>query len=157
MRKSDTINMQMIAIIFDFNRTIFNPVDNKLTEGALDLLASLNTVPSIDLFLVAKDKAKRYEQIDNLNIKQFFKEIIIEPEKTVGLFIHCRKQCPEETRFFVVGDRVNLEIKLGNECGMTTIWFKSGKFAVDSPNEDIAKPDHIIRNLADVLPIIRNQ
>jgi len=147
----------MIAIIFDFNRTIFNPVDNKLTEGALDLLTSLNAIPSIDLFLVAKDKAKRYKQIEYLDIKQFFKEIMIKPEKTIELFEHCQNQCSEGTYFFVVGDRVNLDIKLGNECGMTTIWFKSGKFAEDAPADDMAKPDHIIRDLADVLPIIRVQ
>ena len=49
----------MISIIFDFNRTIFNPVDDNLTEGALDLLNSLNIIPNISLFLVAKNKPKR--------------------------------------------------------------------------------------------------
>lgn len=147
----------MISIIFDFNRTIFNPVDDNLTEGALDLLNSLNIIPNISLFLVAKNKPKRYGQIEKLELKQFFKEIIIKPEKTIELFKYCQNQCDEGTHFFVVGDRVNLEIKLGNECGMTTIWFKSGKFSNDAPDDDMAKPDHIINNLKDALPIIRNQ
>ncbi len=145
----------MIAVIFDFNRTIYNSEEERLMDGAEDILRSLQLVPDLTLFLIAKGKEKRKAKIKSLNIEKYFKEVIVEPEKTVELFKHCQGQCVPETKFFVIGDRIKREIRNGNECGMTTIWFRNSKFKDEIPEEEIEQPDHTITDLIDVMPILR--
>jgi len=142
----------MNAIIFDFNRTIYDPDSKALCSGALECMQNLSGKYS--LYLVAKGGIERKELIESLGIKQYFKIVSVQPEKNVEQFIACKEDLPPDTTWCVVGDRVKKEIRYGNECGMKTVWYRSGKFAEEEPSEEIEQPDVTIDDLSDLEKII---
>ncbi len=147
------ITHNMKSIIFDYNRTIYNPEEGIVFPGSLEILQKYKDAGFV-LFLVAKGGIDRKNQIKDLNIEHFFKKIIVHPEKTKDDFIDAMNECAEKTVFFVVGDRVKKEIRFGNECDMTTIWLKNGKFKDEEPELDIEKPDHVIHELSELESVI---
>ncbi len=143
----------MKAVIFDFNRTIFDPDTKELMSGAKDVLRLLRS-KGFPLFLIAKGDATRKKQIEELGIQDFFKKIIINQNKSADDFRSCINECENRTQFFAIGDRVKEEIRHANVCGMTTIWFRNGKFANEQPANDLEKPKFIVAALREVLEII---
>jgi FMN phosphatase YigB (HAD superfamily) len=128
----------MKAIIFDFNRTLYDPDTGTFVEGALQTLEKLKKRNFL-LFLIGKGTAARADLINELGLPRFFDEIIVKEEKEIADFRYLKKKYPDAD-FYVFGDRVKKEIRFGNECGFKTIWFKNGKFAEDLPETGQEKP-----------------
>lgn len=145
--------MSAKAVIFDYNRTIFDPDSDALMPGAKDLLTTLHQ-EGIPMFLIAKGDDERRKQITHLGLEPYFKKIIVNQHKSADDFRSCLAMCEAGTTFFAVGDRVKEEISHANACGMTTIWFRNGKFANEQPENDSQKPQFTIGNLDEVLAII---
>ncbi|MBP9773114.1 MAG: HAD family hydrolase [Candidatus Peribacteraceae bacterium] len=143
----------MKAVIFDYNRTIYNPEDDKLTAGAKALL-DLFHKEGITLFLIAKGDDKRRARIQELGLEPYFKKIVVNQNKSADDYANCKKDAQEGTEFFAIGDRVKEEIKYANENGIITIWFKDGKFSTEEPENDAEKPAFIIKNLSEAADII---
>lgn len=121
-----------------------------LVEGARDLLAFLN--PRYRLALVT-DGAKRWqeEKLRRLGIAPFFDRIIISGE--VGsskLNDENFRMALEggEDRVYVVGDRLETDIRGGNAIGATTILVRRGTFAYDRETDII--PDVTVTSLAEL-------
>jgi FMN phosphatase YigB (HAD superfamily) len=136
----------MKLIIFDFNRTLFDPDKNKLEEGAIPILKKLSK--SNKLVLITTESEKRGELVRELGIEDFFERIIFTKEKSKECFLNCCLELrftPEQT--IVVGDRIKGEIFIGNLLGMFTIHFKKGKFSNESVDNDLEMPDVVIENL----------
>ncbi|MBU0766463.1 HAD hydrolase-like protein [Patescibacteria group bacterium] len=144
----------MKAIIFDFNRTIYDPESGSLHNGSLECLKSLSEKHT--LFLVAKGGEDRKQLIQSLDIEEFFRAISVQEEKNIEQFQECEKMLDADTNWFVVGDRTRKEIKYGNLCGMTTIWFKNGKFAEEAPQNQDEDPNFTIAQLFEIADIINN-
>lgn len=143
----------MKTVIFDFNRTLYDPDREQLMEGAIELLEHLKE--KVGLALIAKGDDKRREQIKQLNLQQYFPVIIIDENKNVGYFRKCMEYFdarPEET--FVIGDRVKKEIRFGNEIGATTIWFRDGKYKDELPDNGVETPKHTIKNLKEAIKLL---
>jgi len=114
-----------MKIIFDYNRTIFNPETENLYEGAFELLSDL--VKDHELYLVSANEVGREEKMKKFGIDIFFKKALFVNNKTVEIF--------EEIAFkgenvFVVGDNIYSEIKTGNQMDFTTVLVKQGKFSI---------------------------
>jgi len=148
----------MKAVIFDYNRTIHDPDSGALTSGAKELLDGLKNA-GCKLFLVSRSKneQKRRQKINQLGISAYFEDIQVVPEKTPEVFLSFKDFCPPETQFFVVGDRIKREMRQGNALGMTTIWFRNGKFKDELPEEKVEEPDFTIAELTEALEIIKQQ
>ncbi len=121
--------------------------------GAKAILEALER-KGVTLFLVAKGDDERRKQINQLGLMSFFKKIIVNQSKSADDYRSCIALCPEGTKFFAVGDRVKEEIRHANECGMTTIWFRNGKFAAEEPSADAERPTHIISSLGEAEMLI---
>ncbi len=145
--------MDQKAVIFDYNRTVFDPDAEKLMPNAKEVLTALQA-KGIPLFLIAKGDEERKKQIESLGLLPFFKEVIVNQDKSAEDFRSCIQECDEGTKFFAVGDRVREEIRHANECGMTTIWFRNGKFASEEPENDSQKPKFTVSALSEALHII---
>src|SRR3989344_4974661 len=137
-------------IIFDFNRTIYDPDNNCLISGAKFVLRTLLR-RGFSLYLISRAEKSRKQLIKNLGIGKYFSRIIIAKEKSRRDFERitapmavCRSSS------FVVGDRVRKEICIGNLLGLQTIWLKSGKFADEKPREKNEKPAHIVSFLREI-------
>ena len=124
-----------MKIIFDYNRTIFDPETNELYPGVFELLRYLQ--PNHELFLVSRDEPSRKTRLQEFNIVNFFKEIYFVPEKTKELY---EKISDSNKNTLVIGDSINSEIKIGNQLGLVTVRIKQGIFkeVLASTNEEVA-------------------
>lgn len=139
-----------MKIIFDYNRTIFNPDVQSLYPGVVDLLSFLSLYH--DLYLISKNEPGREDKLDSLNIKNFFKEIVFVEEKTIEVFKTITKTHEE---VLIVGDRVQGEITIGNKLNFITVWLKQGKFSKEEPINDEQKPKYIINDIRELREIIK--
>jgi FMN phosphatase YigB (HAD superfamily) len=143
----------MKGVIFDFNRTLYNPENDKLIEGATDVLNALRAKKYKLALLTKKIKEDRLNQIYKLGLESYFLHIqVAEENKTEKDFNICLNALRLKSRdVAVVGDRIKSEIALAKRLGMTTFWYKSGKFASELPKAG-EEPDYIISNLEELIP-----
>ena len=139
-----------MKIIFDYNRTIFNPDTSTLYDGVLGVLQKLSI--NNELFLISKNEPNRKNTIKKLNINNYFKKIILVEEKTTDIFYGLTDGDKE---VFVIGDRIKGEISIGNLLGFKTIWIKQGKFLNDTYKNKYEKPDYIIYDIRQLLEIFK--
>jgi FMN phosphatase YigB (HAD superfamily) len=142
-----------MILIFDFNRTIFNPDSGALFADALPTLQALRE-RGAKLGLVSRREGSRDSLISRLGIRAYFDCIELVDEKTVATFRQmvatlgstAAAHVPE--RVLVVGDRLVEEIGIGRALGYETAWFDpSGRVTTEA--------DHSIRTLSEVLQIAR--
>jgi len=138
-----------MKIIFDYNRTIYDPEKLELYDGVYDLLNRLSQEHK--LYLVSKNEPGRGNIITELGIGDFFNEIIFVDNKTTTDF---QKLVGADTNVVVVGDRVKGEIKIGNMLGYKTVWVRQGKFKHELPEEETEEPDVVIHNITDLFNVL---
>ncbi len=139
-----------MKIIFDYNRTIFNPDKQELYSGVFELLNDLSKKQ--ELFLISKNEAGRNEILEKFRINKFFKRIIFTDNKSVKTF---QEIIGTDKNAIVVGDRVQGEITIGNQLNLVTVWIKQGKFSGVVPINEIQKPKYTISNISELKEIIK--
>ena len=138
------------GIIFDFNRTLYDPETGMLTEGALDLLEHLKAKVYKMCLISKKTTSDRREQISRLGLDGYFLDVQVldEDAKTAKSFERCSEvMALQASEIAVVGDRVRSEIALGNDLGMMTFWYRAGKFASEAPRNSREIPGNTIWRL----------
>ena len=142
------------AVIFDFNRTIYDPDKNTLLPGAIQVLRDLQ-VRKIPLYLVSMGSESRPALITELGINDFFAKVFLVKEKNAAMFseISTHARVPSQ-QIYVVGDHLHKEIRCGNQCGMKTIWLKRGKFAELQPETQNDAPWQTVVRMEEVLDLI---
>lgn len=143
------------TIIFDFNRTLFNPEVDRLMPQARRVLSVLRR-RGCQLFLVTRKEKGRENRIAELGLGEYFSEVFVVPRKSLRLFrsIVEKAAVPPES-VAVVGDRLSDEIRLANRLGCRSIRLKAGAFAGEVPQVPEEVPDREIATLAELLPLIR--
>lgn len=141
------------AVIFDFNRTLFDPEKDKLFPGVKVLLSKLKK--NYKLALISQKEDGRLVKISKLGLNNNFAFINLTTDKTAGELKKCCELLnvePEEV--LVVGDRVRGEIVLGNQLGATTVWLRKGKFANELPGSKAEEPKFIIKRINNLEEIV---
>lgn len=116
----------MRAIIWDFRNTIYNPDTQEFEEGALEILEKYFGKYKMVIITSTPARERRIQLIKDLGIDKYFEEIIV-GVKTPELFQSiCEELCVKLEEVYVIGDSYNSEIRVGNELGMKTIWFRHG-------------------------------
>jgi FMN phosphatase YigB (HAD superfamily) len=144
-----------IAVIFDFNRTIYDPDTGALLPGAKKVLEDLRA-RLIPLYLVSKAEESRPQILEEFGLKDYFTESFFVERKDPTLFFEILKRAgvhPKE--MYVVGDHLHKEIRCGNQCGMRTIWLKRGKFSDLEPAMGADTPWQTVTDMNDVLELIK--
>lgn len=139
-----------MKIIFDYNRTLFNPETSDLYDGALELLTSLSKKHT--LFLVSRNEPIRHNRIAELGIKDFFADVRFVEKKEPKLFLELVNGSKD---VLVVGDRVRAEIFVGNSLGFKTVWVKQGLFGKEGPTSEMENPNHEIENISELKDLIK--
>ena len=105
--------------------------------------------------MVTRARPGRQSLIYKFGIKKFFKLIVVSPEKREADFERIfRNSYVERHSSFVIGDQVRQEISYGNRLGVQTVWFRSGIFADDVPQDALEQPTYIIPTLKNILNIV---
>ncbi|MBU3906702.1 MAG: HAD hydrolase-like protein [Nanoarchaeota archaeon] len=143
------------GVIFDFNRTLYNPDTYQLNGGALAILDEFTKRGYLMCLISKRTVSGRDEKITGFGLEKYFKKIqVIEGEKSSSSFLECAQAmnlANEEVA--VIGDRTRSELSAGKKIGMKTIWYQQGKFASEFalPGEE---PDEIIHKLEDALTLV---
>ncbi len=141
----------MKKIIFDFNRTLYQPELGQLVPKTKIVLAQL-IQRGYSLVLVARAAPGRKNLIKRLGITPFFSKIITTTNKSQALF---KRLAKGELQFCtVVGDRVRKEIAIGNDLHMRTIWLRRGMFSNERPRNKQEAPSKIIYRLSSLLKLL---
>jgi FMN phosphatase YigB (HAD superfamily) len=141
------------VIIFDFNRTLYDPDKHQLMPGAVELLQGAKAKGYV-LLLLGKAAASRAQLMEELGINSYFAEVMLVEEKSDALFEgFAKRHSADKTRSYVIGDRAQGELKYGYRGGWRTIWLKAGKFADELPMAD-QQPNYIVDSLEKVLPLL---
>lgn len=138
-----------MKIIFDYNRTIFDPETNELYPGVFELLRYLQ--PNHELFLVSRNEPDRLKRFETFGLTNIFKKVYFVPEKNLELF---KKISNNEKNTFVIGDSLNDEIKIGNTLGFLTIRIKQGKFKDVKPTSTDEIPNFELNNIESIRDLI---
>lgn len=146
------------GIIFDFNRTIYNPELARINDGVINLLERLVNSGYKLCLLSKKTIRDRRKQISELGLDKYFINIqVIDGDKTEQNFERCIDVLSlDPSEIAVVGDRIKKEIYLGNHFGMTTIWYKSGKFSSELPQKPDEEPHYTITRLEEILQYLNS-
>jgi FMN phosphatase YigB (HAD superfamily) len=145
--------MNAPIIIFDFNRTLYDPESKRLIDGARESLRLLRQ-QGYALYLVSRGSEERYRLIGKLGLLGFFDGISVTEQKNLEAFEAISLANPIAS-LYVVGDRPSQEIRFGNQIGATTIRFQQGKFASERAQSNEERADHTIRNLSELLTLLR--
>lgn len=141
------------GIIFDFNRTLYDPDKHRVFRGVRGLLGSLYR--RFSLSLVTTEQVDRSFVLEGSKLAGFFKCVESVGEKTPEAFLRCCWEMQlEPTEVIAVGDRVKGEIVAANKAGITTVWLKRGKFSTELPSSKIEEPDFIIEDLKELVEIL---
>ena len=146
------------GIIFDYNRTLFDPEKWDLIEEVPGLLEKL--FKNYKLCLITTGEGHRLEKLEGLDLdKKFTKIIVVQGEhKDKKHFLECAKAMDlEPENVLVIGDKVRAEIKAGNNAGMKTVWFKFGKYAKTPPQEKEQEPTYTITKLDELYSVLEKE
>ena len=135
-----------MTILFDFNRTLFDPEKQELCDGALPLLSALEE-SGATLYVLSRIEVGRPALLDSLGIRRYFVEVLFVEDKRSAI----QKIVTEASdTTYVVGDHLHDEIRIGNTCGARTVWVRHGKFADLKPEGVHDVPWRTVRALAEV-------
>jgi FMN phosphatase YigB (HAD superfamily) len=138
-------------IIWDFNRTLYNPDTGTLIENAkeivrygfesgyVNILFSKNTIgqTTVDQLL------------STFFLRAYFDAIIENPEKNINhLTAQLENYHLDKSNSFFISDRAWTDIPIGNTLGLRTVWFQNGKFAHEKPRAKLEQPRYIINTLS---------
>ena len=114
-------------IIFDLNRTLYDPETDELVTGAREILDSAAR-RGVVLALISRREPGREGILARFGIAHYFVRTDYVSEKTPECFmslLHVLTAPPEHV--LVVGDHPD-DIRCGNACGAITIRFRTGRF-----------------------------
>lgn len=126
------------CIIIDFNRTLYDPDNDSLVDGAKDFLDKYRG--HFKLALIGMDDRERAKALKKLGVDEYFDYVEFVKEKNEAEFTKCIKKLGCKAQMtWVIGDRACSEIRIGKKLGMNTIWLRRDKFENEYPkNEDDA-------------------
>lgn len=143
-----------IAVIFDFNRTIYDPDTKGLFPDAHKVLKTVKE-RGIPMYLVSKADESRPQLLDELELRDYFVDTFFVEQKNPALFFEIQRHANVHPKdIYVVGDHLHKEIRCGNQCGMRTIWLKKGKFADLEPAVVADTPWKTISDLSESIDLI---
>lgn len=95
------------------------------------------------------------KKIDNLNIRKYFHQIIVckSDEKKKTCFKDVAASFPDK-EILVIGDRIDSEIRWGNELGFRTIRLKQGKYKDLKPKASEEIPNHEVENFSEIRAVM---
>ncbi len=140
-------------IIFDFTRTIYDPDNDRIIPGTKFVLQTLLR-RGFTLYLVSSAGRSRKKWIDHL-IGEYFSGLVVKQEKARKDFE--RLVIPKKVdrnKSFVIGDRRDIEISIGNSLGVQTIWINTAKSVDKKLTKRIERPTYTVHTLRDILSVI---
>jgi len=144
----------MTTIVFDLNRTLYDPETNLLYLGVREMLEILHK-KGIIMHVLSRKEPGRGDILGKFDISQYFKSVTLVAEKTQVAFQEIFEiQQIDPAEAYVIGDYLHEDIRHGNQCGAKTILVKQGKFIDLEPECADDSPWKVVRDIKEVLLLI---
>ena len=141
------------SIIFDWKRTLYDPDNGTLLEGAEEILKMLRG-HEMPLVLVGKGGNDMYDEVKRLAVTDYFKNIVFqEGTKEDSLFKPFVPESNPSSALFI-GDRIGSELAVGKRLGATTVWVRQGKFANEVPANASENPNYTVKSLVEAKKLL---
>lgn len=76
----------MTNIVFDWKRTLYEPEEDELIGGALELLEWLGS-QEIPTVLIGKGDTDMYGKVDRLGVRQYFSQVIFREGAKIQIYL----------------------------------------------------------------------
>ncbi len=136
-----------MKILFDYNRTLFNPDTGDLYPGVFRVLKTLSARHA--LFLITLDKPERKDSAAIADLRPYFTEVKFVERKSAAIFQELVGNTDQKV--IVIGDRLEDEIRIGIKLGYITIHLPNGPFSAAAGK---IRPAHRATSITKVLEII---
>jgi len=145
-----------LLLIFDLDDTLFRRLSDDYSEEDLKQIVlfpyarEILGLKDVKKVLVSKgDAFAQFQKIRRLGVEELFDSILITPtdEGKKSCFMQAVAQFPNREGW-VIGDRIDSEIKYGNELGLKTVLFRhaTGKYRGLVPKSGLEKPTYIVES-----------
>lgn len=139
-------------IIFDFLRTIYDPDRREFIEDAIKVVKTLRKRNKVVLYTSREGDKNRDDVLGDNKIYDYFDKVYLVESKKAEDFEKIALELEfDKNQTFVVGDRIQGEIFLGNKIKFKTVWFRNGKYKDVYPKNENEKPDYLIYGLKELL------
>jgi putative hydrolase of the HAD superfamily len=152
-----------MLIIFDLDDTLFARLPDNYSDEDIQ---SIKPFPGVVEFLTLAKATKvlvtkgnpgfQNKKIDILAFRDLFDKVMICQQDQE------KKECFQkalrdfhDNDIWVVGDRINSEIRWGNELGFKTVWFKQGKYQHLEPRDGKEVADYVITEFSQLTEVIK--
>lgn len=117
------------VIIFDFNKTLFDPEKGGLYPGAKSLVVGLSKKHI--LALVSYGGKKRKSQLKKTGLEFYFRNIVLTEQKGEKDYLRAIEGLTKKhEEVLVVGDKLEEEIRIGKSLGMKTLWLENHDYGI---------------------------
>ncbi|MBI2668974.1 HAD family hydrolase [Candidatus Woesearchaeota archaeon] len=157
--------MKPKILIFDLDDTLFPRLPDGFTEeelrkirplpGVVNFLSKNKINKNINVLVTKGEKELQLQKINQLNLTSFFHLIKIcshNQEKKEN-FQKVMEKYPHH-EYWVIGDRIDSEIRFGKELGLKTIHLQRGKYKDLKPKDNFEMPDYQITSFDKISGII---
>lgn len=142
------------AVVFDFNRTLFDPTVYALYNGVIPMLEELKRTRRLMLF--SKKGWDRHLLLDTLGISAYFDSThFVEQKSSKVLQGILASHGLNAADCIIVGDMLSEEICAGQELGMRTVWFRQSRFRFMSSPDVSCVPHHTVHSIAELRELLR--
>ncbi len=162
-----------MLLLFDLDDTLYSRseqlpdnyaekdlADIRLFPGVLHLLTQriVNSKNIIKILVTKGDRQLQQQKIKNLDIEPHFQRILICPrdEDKKKCFKNALKEFPDK-EVWVIGNRLDSEIRYGKELGLKTIYLCHGKYSSLQPRDAYEVPDYEVEQFEDILRILQEE
>lgn len=155
-----------MLLLFDLDDTLYSRTEQLSDEYTPSDLAKIAVFPGtkellkqkgITNVLVTKGEEELQRQkIKLLGIGSYFRRVLICPrdEDKKNCFEKALAEFPDKD-VWVIGNRLDSEIRYGKELGLRTIYFRHGKYSNHIPRDAYEVPDYEVDNFAVIAQILK--
>jgi len=162
-----------LLLLFDLDDTLYSKSEQlsdnyteqelvriTLFSGAAELLKQkkVNQKRMIKVLVTKGDNSLQQQKIKYLGIEPHFQKILICPrdEDKKQCFMEAMKEFPDED-VWVIGNRLDSEIRYGNELGLKTIYLRHGKYSSLQPKDASEVPGYEVERFEDIIRILQEE
>lgn len=141
------------TVIFDFIRTLYDPVSAALYSGARAMLEDI--AADRRLILYSRRDRSRAELLEEMGIDDLFESAyFVDQKNSENLAEILKKHDLKPEDCIVVGDMIASELAAAGELDIDTIWFKQQAFANILASLTY-RPTHTVNSISDMHRLIK--
>ena len=155
-----------MLIVFDLDDTLYDKTGQVAAHSQWQDAEKIVPLPGVKGFLNSfrgkkilltkeTEQGLQTKKIEALGIKKFFDKVMIchSDDEKKALLENIKQDFPNE-EIWVVGDRIDTEIRFGKELGLKTIRLKHGKYKDLTPKNKYEVPDYEITSFRELKKVL---